>query len=201
VLRSAQGWATEDEAREAVRCARDVFEGDAADPTSLAWAGFAIASLGRDLEAGLAAAERALLLAPNSGQVLFAAAWNHLYVEDWQTAAAYMERARRLSPVDPAMFLFVTALGVAHFVGRQYEAAVEWVRHATREPPGFLQAHRLLAASLAQLGRLDEARAAIADLLAAAPGYTLSAAAAHTALRGATRERYLDGLRRAGLPE
>jgi adenylate cyclase len=62
-------------------------------------------------------------------------------------------------------------------------------------------AHRLLAASLARLGRPEEARAAIPGLLATAPGRTLAAAAAHSAFRGRTRERYLEGLRLAGLPE
>jgi TolB-like protein len=201
VLRAAQGWAAPEEIREAVRCAREVVEGGGADdPTALAWAGHALAFLGKDYGTGLAAADRALLLAPNSGQILFVSAWTHVYVDDWQTAVARIERAMRLSPVDPATFLFVTALGAAHFVGRHYEIAVEWLRRAIGDRPGFLQAHRLLAASLALLDRLEEAREAVAELLAAAPGYTLAEAAAHSALSGGSRERYLDGLRRAGLP-
>lgn len=78
---------------------------------------------------------------------------------------------------------------------------VAWVRRAIRDRPNYLVAHRLLAASLTQLGRVEEARAGIPALLAVAPGYTVAAAARHSAFRSPTQERYLDGLRRAGLPE
>ena len=148
-----------------------------------------------------ASADRALRLAPNSGQVLFLDAWNHLYMDDWRNAVAQTERARRLSPVDPAMFLVASALGAAQFAGEQYEDAAACMRQAIRDRPGYQVAHRLLTASLARLGRPEEARAAIPGLLAAAPGHTLAAAAAHSAFRRRTRERYLEGLRLAGLPE
>ena len=148
-----------------------------------------------------ASADRALRLAPNSGQVLFLGAWNQLYMDDGRTAVAQTERARRLSPVDPAMFLFTAAFGAAHFAGEQYEDAAACMRQAIRDRPGYLVAHRLLTASLARLGRPEGAHAAIPCLLAAAPGHTLAAAAAHSAFRRRTRERYLEGLRLAGLPE
>jgi adenylate cyclase len=204
VLRVTQGWAAEGDAEEGVRYAREVVEGrgGAEDPSVLAWAGHALAFLGRDYEGGLAASNRAVRLAPNSGLVLYLGGWSHLYIGDWRTAVAWIERAIRLSPVDPSMSYFTAALGAAHFVGEQYEEAVEWLRHAIRDHSGYLVAHRLLAASLTQLGRLEEAREAVRALLReAAPGYTLTAAAAHNAFRGPARERFLDGLLRAGLPE
>lgn len=202
VIGWTQGWACPEEVEEAVRCAREVVEeGGEDDPTALAWAAHALTFLGRDYEGGLAASERALMLAPNSGAALFLGGWNRLYVGDWRTAVAWIERAMRLSPVDPAMFYFAATLGAAHFVGEEYEATVAWVRRAIRDRPNYLVAHRLLAASLAQLGRVEEARASIPALLAVAPGYTVADAARHSAFRSPTRECYLDGLRRAGLPE
>ena len=78
---------------------------------------------------------------------------------------------------------------------------VEWERRALRDRPTYLVAHRLLAASLVELGRPEAAREAVDALLAVAPGYTLASAAAHSAFRGPTRERYLGALRKAGLPE
>jgi TolB-like protein len=202
VLRVTQGWAEEGDIEEAARLARELTEAGAVDdPTALAWAAHAITFLGRDYEGGLAASNRARRLAPNSGPVLYLGAWSHLYLGDWQTAVAWTERAMRLSPVDPGMAYFTAALGAAHFVGERYEEAAAWVRCAIHDHPGYLVAHRLLAASLAQLGRLEEARAAIPALLAVAPGYTVTAAVAHSAFRSPTRERYVEGLRRAGLPE
>jgi Flp pilus assembly protein TadD len=78
---------------------------------------------------------------------------------------------------------------------------VKCAQRALHGRPTYLTAHRLLAASLAQLGRLDAAHEAVRALLAVAPGDTMAEVAANTALRGPVRERYLDGLRRAGLPE
>jgi adenylate cyclase len=200
-FRFTQTWATQDDVDEAVRLAREVAEsGGEDDPSALAWAGHALAFLARDRDAGLAAGDRALALAPNSALVLFLGGWNRLYVDDWRTASAQMERAMRLSPVDPAKFYYAAALGAARFVGERYEEAVEWERRALHDRPTYLVAHRLLAASLVHLGHPEAAREAVSTLLAVAPGYTLAAAAAHSAFRGPTRERYLGALLQAGLP-
>jgi len=202
VIRFAQRWAAEEDVAEAVRCAREVTEaGGAEDPTALAWAGFALARLAGDHQAGLAAADRALLLAPNSTLVLFYGGWTRIYAGDWQGAIERIERAMRLSPVDPLMFHFIGALGAAHFMGGQYEEAVDCARRAIRARPTYLAAHLGLAASLVRLGRMEEAGEAVRTLLAIVPGGTLGRVAAHTALRGPAREDYLDALRRAGLPE
>jgi adenylate cyclase len=202
VLRVTQGWAMATEVEEGVQFARDlVREGGADDPTALAWAAHALTFLGRDYEAGAAAADRAVVLAPNSGFCLYLGAWNRLYVGDWQTAVTWAERAMRLSPVDPGMAYFTTCLGAACFVGERYQEAAAWVRQAINQNRDYLVPYRLLATSLALLGRVEEAHAALPGLLAVAPGYTLADAAAHTAFRGSVRERYLQGLRLAGLPE
>jgi adenylate cyclase len=201
-VRFTQGWAEEGDVAEAVRCAREVMEGGGEDdPTALVSAAHGIAYLARDYDAGLAAADRALSLAPNSTLVLLNAGWIRAYVGDGRTAIALLERAMRLSPVDPAMFLFATALGLAHYTDGRHEEAAEWAGRALRDRPAYLAARRLLATSLAELGLLDATREAVRALLAAAPGYTVALAAAHSALRDpAVRGRYLDGLRLAGLP-
>lgn len=202
VIRFAQRWTEEGDVEEAVRCAREVVEaGGADDPTALAWAGFALARLAGDHGVGLAMADRALQLAPNSALVLFYGGWTRLYAGDWQAAIERIERAMRLSPVDPLTFHFIGALAAARFIGGQYEEAADCARRAIRARPTYLAAHLGLAASLARLGRLEEAGEAVRTLLAVAPGETLASIAAHTALRGAVRERYLDALRRAGVPE
>jgi TolB-like protein len=202
-VRFAQGWAEEGDLAEAVRCAREVAEhGGEDDPSALAWAGHALAYLARDYDAGLAAADRALALAPNSALVLLTSGWLRVYVSESEPAILCIERAMRLSPVDPAMFYFSTALSLAHFVGGRYAEAVDWARRAVRERPSYLAGQRLLATNLARLGRREEAAEAVRALLAIAPGYTVSKAAMHLALRDApVREIFLDGLRMAGLPE
>lgn len=202
-VRFAQAWTEEGDLVEAVRCAREVVEGGGEDdPSALAWAGHALAYLARDYDAGLAAADRALALAPNSALVLLTSGWLRAYVTESETAIPYIERAMRLSPVDPAMFYFSTALSLACFVGGRYAEAADWARRAVRERPGYLAGQRLLTTSLARLGRHEEAAEAARVLLAIAPGFTVTKAAVHLALRDApVRELFLDGLRQAGVPE
>ncbi len=167
-------------------------------PSALASAGHALAFFAKDYESGSAAAERALMLAPNSALVLWVAGWLRVYVGDAPEAVVHLERAMRLSPVDPAKFYVVTALGFANFVLQRYEEAAELGRRALGDRPNFLPAHRLLVASLAQLGDRAAIEAALSALLAVAPGYTVSAARAHTAMRDKV---LFEALRKAGLPE
>jgi hypothetical protein len=67
------------------------------DPSALAWAGHALAYLARDYDAGLAAADRALALAPNSALVLLTSGWLRVYVSESEPAILYIERAMRLT--------------------------------------------------------------------------------------------------------
>jgi adenylate cyclase len=48
--------------------------------------------------------------------------------------------------------------GMTHFYSRQFDAAIECYQEVIRLRPGYSQTHVLIAASLAHLGRLDEAR-------------------------------------------
>jgi adenylate cyclase len=201
-IRFAQAWAEESDLDEAVRCAREVAVGGGEDdPSALAWAAHALAYLARDYDAGVAAADRALALAPNSAQVLLINGWVRTYVSDPETAISYLERAMRLSPVDPAKFYFFTALSLAHLVAGRHAEAADWARRALRDRPTYLAANRLLVTNLARLGRREEAAEALRALLAVAPGYTVSKAAVTLALRDApVRDVFLNGLRQAGLP-
>jgi adenylate cyclase len=175
--------------------------GTSDNPSALAWAGYALSFLGREYEAGLAAAERALALAPNSAQVLFLAGFCLVYAGEWRRAIVNLDRALRLSPMDPLISIFHVALGGAYFTGGQYEQAAACAAPAVHSRRDYLVARRLLAASLAWLGRIEEAGAVVADLLAASPSETVGGVAVRTAFAGEVQARFLQGLRIAGLPE
>jgi adenylate cyclase len=65
------------------------------------------------------------------------------------------------------------------------------------------EGHLWLAASLAQLGRLDEARAEAAEVLRIDPTFTINGTQRRFSLfkRPEDAEHIFDGLRKAGLPE
>jgi TolB-like protein len=199
IIRFGQDWTENGDVEEAVRLAREVVDGAGEDaPFALACAGHALAFFAKDYESGNAAAERALLLAPNSALVLWVIGWLRVYLGDAPTAVVHLERAMRLSPVDPAMFYVTTALGFANFLLQHYGEAAEWARRALSDRPNFVPAHRLLVASLAQLGDRAAIEAALKGLFAVAPGYTVSTARAQTGMRD---EVLFEALRKAGLPE
>ncbi len=70
------------------------------------------------------------------------------------------------------------------------------------ENDGFLPGTRVLAAALGQLERLDEARLAGEQVLRLVPDTTLTGTKKRFPLRRESDlERFLDGLRKAGIPE
>jgi tetratricopeptide (TPR) repeat protein len=115
---------------------------------------------------------------------------------------AGLEKAMRLSPHDPRTRDFYVAMALAHFVAGRYEEAVDWGQRSLQQSPDHLPSYTQLAASYAQLGRIEEARSALQKRLRVQPN--LSLASMKRVLVGADPdfvERYLDGLRKAGLKE
>jgi TolB-like protein/cytochrome c-type biogenesis protein CcmH/NrfG len=109
----------------------------------------------------------------------------------------HIRKAFRLNPF-PASWYYLT-LGQAQYAAREYTAAVETLR---RDETYRTSSRRFLAASLAQLGRLDEARAEVELFLIGNPRFSTRHWAATEPFRdAATLEHFIDGYRKAGLPE
>ncbi|TJW39980.1 MAG: adenylate cyclase [Mesorhizobium sp.] len=109
----------------------------------------------------------------------------------------HIRKAFRLNPF-PASWYYLT-LGQAQYAAGEYEAAVETLR---RDETYRTSSRRFLAASLAQLGRLDEARAEVELFLVSNPHFTIRHWATTEPFRdAATLEHFVDGYRKAGLPE
>ena len=94
-------------------------------------------------------------------------------------------------------------LGLARYFLKEYSEALPPLRECTSRAPNMRQGHVWLAANLAQLGRLDEARAEAAEVLRIEPKYTIDGTQRRLALhkRPEDAEHLFDGLRKAGLPE
>ena len=200
--RIAQRWGEPGDADHAIAAARDVVARiGSEDPSALACAANVLAFVGRDFAAAASAGDHALALAPNSATVLSYAAWTALYAGQWDDAIGRVRRAIRLSPLDPLLSHSHRVIALAHFGKQDYTAAVCWVRRSIAGLPTYLTSHLILASCLAHLGEHEQAREAVATIRALAPGETVGVVAALSASSGPTRERYLAGLRRAGLPE
>jgi hypothetical protein len=91
-------------------------------------------------------------------------------------------------------------LAFAYLFLRQPEEAVRWATRAVlvaRNPLSY----RILAASLAEAGRVDEARAAMTELLRLQPNSCLRRSRAANYKRPKDVELYVEALHKAGAPE
>ena len=114
-----------------------------------------------------------------------------------EAAIEQAHRAFRLNPYPTAWYYW--ELGLAQYAARQYGAAVETLRKEATYRTG---SRRILAASLAQLGRMNEARQEAALFMASFPTFTISYWIATQAIRDPTMgEHFAEGYRKAGLPE
>jgi len=92
--------------------------------------------------------------------------------------------------------------GWATLLAERYEEAVEFAGHAREANPEFPDIYAVLASAYGHLGNTEAARGELDQLLLRMPGLTLSdERLLRPFARTADRERFLDGLRKAGLPE
>lgn len=174
------------------------------DALTLTYAGSVLMFVAADLEAGERLLYRACTLNPNSALAWARAGWNDLYKGHPDVAIEKLERAIRLSPRGRNRF-FGAGVGIAraHFNAGRYDQALICLERLSDWNERSLTWLRLRAAAYAMAGRQDDAARAVADLLAAFPAMSMSALhqPAIAWRRADDHERWLQGLRRAGLPE
>jgi len=141
--------------------------------------------------------EAALRLDPNNADIH--AMWTDLLVMDGKPleAADSIARALRLNPHPPAWYYWLK--GEAEYASRQYEKAVATLRLAeTYGTPS----RSILAAALAQLGRLEEARIEARLFMADYPDFRIESFLDTQPFRHrADREHFAEGYRKCALPE
>jgi TolB-like protein len=113
----------------------------------------------------------------------------------------HFELATRMSPRDPWNGFFFSGLSGAHYMAGRYLQAVTYARQAVQLRPGALGGHRILCASLAQAGQIEEARSAMITLRKFHPDISVTWIRQSVPYTAAPMEHFLEGLRKAGLPE
>jgi adenylate cyclase len=153
----------------------------------------------RDFEAAAAAAERVGALNPNFADYRLALV--HFAMGDPAKAIEFAKAHMRLDPFHPHFAPLI--VGQAHYLLKEYREARRWLREATGRAPDHQYGHAYLAATYAQLGRLEDARAEAAEILRINPKYTISGTQKRVSIfqRSEDIVHLVDGLRKAGLPE
>ena len=122
-----------------------------------------------------------------------------------EEALRLTEQALRISPKEPRAGHAFYAAAHAHTLLGNDEQAQNLARQALSTGFKSYLAYSYLAAALANLGRIDEARRVVGEMLIANPEITLARLYANRRSDHpgylSRWQRYLDGLRAAGLPE
>jgi tetratricopeptide (TPR) repeat protein len=202
--RVAATWSTspgEDRAN-AFRLARAAVDYGADDPFALALGGFLLAALGREIEAGVSAANRAMEMSPNSTTVMQHLAWTLTFTGDQDRAVGYFEVAIRLGVSDPLNYRALTGAAAASVLAGRFATAIAFGERARRIYAGWGPTHRFLAAAYAQTGDTAKAAGALAHLHKLEPAVTISHLQSFLPYQNQQQaERLWEGLRKAGMPE
>ncbi len=190
------------EQAEAIRMVEAGLKVDKDDPVVLWQAGGMKAHFQRDFQGALALFDRSLSIDPYSPKAWIASAEVHSYMRDTETAIKHAEHAIHISPRNPALWSAYTSLAAAHLQETRYEEAANAAKKAMQLYDYVLLAHLILAASCAHLGQLDEAQAAIKWSLELDPELTVGRVLEiYPIANFKNLDAYLDGLRKAGLPD
>jgi len=156
----------------------------------------------REYDDALAECRASIELNPTLAQAYCAMGDALSYSGKIEDAIAQFEKALKLSPQDPWRWAFYSYQALAYIFLAQYERAVETARMALRVPNCQYWANAHLAGALGHLAREQEARVAVDELLQRKPGFTVAYAKEHLFYIDHPQqlERYLEGLRKAGVP-
>jgi len=169
---------------------------------------FAHYALGRvltmqgDFEAAIAEVEKAIDLNPNLALAYYGLGFALTWSGRAREALPHFHKAIRQSPHDPALWTFETMTGFAHIQLGEYAEAVEWHRKGARHPNSGFWANLNLAVAFVEQEEWDKARAAMDAALELQPDLSVTAVAGMLgSLHPDWKDRHLDGLRNAGLPD
>jgi tetratricopeptide (TPR) repeat protein len=154
---------------------------------------------------GMAECERALALDHNLASAHAQIGLAKLFMGRAAETEAHINEALRLSPRDITAFIWLQLVGSAKSQLTEDAEAVGWFLRSIEANRNYPAAHFHLAAALAQLSSLDEARSAAKAGLALNPSFTIrrfrDGAPSDNPTFLANRERIYEGLRMAGVPE
>jgi DNA-binding winged helix-turn-helix (wHTH) protein len=167
------------------------------DDVALSIFGCLTAVFSGDFDTAREMVDRAVALNPDSLRAWEQRGWSYVIAGQPEEAIRSFARTILLSPFDPSPLSAFTGMGAAFIGLGRFDEAVAAAQKAIRQKPLYPVTYRFLAIALAHLRRGAEAREAAAGLLKLEPGFRISEWPAGRRLPPI----YIDGLRKAGLPE
>jgi TolB-like protein len=193
----------EAETADTERLARRGMELGRDDAYVLSACGWALAYVVGDLDAGVALLDAALEHNPNLPVAWLWGGWIKTWLGEPEEAIARLARAAQLHPLGPRMLGLQNATAHAYFFAGRLPEACSSAAKALQTEAEVQGALRISAASNAFAGRLAQARKSVARLHELNPTLRLSnfRDVLGPYRRSEDVAKYLDGLRKAGLPQ
>ena len=170
-----------------------------------AWAQATLAMVlhvSRDNTAALTACRKALDLNPNLAFAEGLLGMVHAHLGHFEEGNAHLDRALRLSPRDPSLSFCNLGRLVAALGSGRDEDYLALAKKFTEDAPDLHPGWRHLAVAYVKFGRIDEAQAAVQQVLRLKPGDSIESVQRTVPIvLPEILEPYLDALRKAGLPE
>ena len=154
-----------------------------------------------DRAAAFAAFEAALAVSPSTALTFILGSVILGWTGEAERSIEWGERGMRLSPFDPWAFAAFGSLALGHFQRGRYDEAANAAYKAVQSNPAHSINYVLLAAPLAKLGRLEEAKAAAARVLELQPAFRYSRQFSGVDCAPALAASLSEALRATGLPE
>ncbi|WOH51162.1 adenylate/guanylate cyclase domain-containing protein [Bradyrhizobium sp. sBnM-33] len=202
--RKMNGWTEEgsSETGEAERVAERAVQCGDDDAVALAASGLAIGFIFSDFERAASLIDRAQVLNPNLAMAWHLSGWIRSFLGQQDLAVKHLERAIRLSPVDPQRSGMMAAIASAHFAAGRFSEASSVARTAMLEQPKNFIACLVAAAASAMDGNMEAARGAMRRVLDLDPGLRLHSIGYRLPHKQPEiLAQWEDALRKAGLPE
>jgi TolB-like protein/class 3 adenylate cyclase len=192
---SSEGLEAERLAGRAVKCGND-------DAVALAGSGIAIGYMFADFDRAVSLMDRAQALNPNLAMAWHLGGWIRCFIGQQDLAVEHLERAVRLSPVDPQRPGMLAAIAAAHFAAGRFDVASSLAKTAMLEQSNNFIAALVAAGANAMAGNLDTATSAMERVRELDPNFRLHKVKYRLPNRQPEAlARWEDALRRAGLPE
>jgi TolB-like protein/Tfp pilus assembly protein PilF len=156
-----------------------------------------------EYDEAIAVLEHAIRINPSFAQAHFALGFTLIVSGHTSEGIPYLDRALELSPRDPHLSSFHATRALGHLALGELETGESFARKATRHPNAQHGPFLVLASLLGLMHRTEDALHAVEAVLERSPDYTLATARSEFFFCGDQRltQRYLEGLRHAGLPD
>jgi adenylate cyclase len=204
VLSTINGWGglgAAEASKHAAEAARQAIQLDPADGAANAVYGFT-RIFRWEFDEGLNHLRRAVEYNPNLANAYGFLSVALFLTGDFSGGLKAFDRAVRLSPRDPWRGIWMAGKGIGAFIAERYEDVLDITRENIRDNPDLPTPYRQRAATLAVLGRLDEAKVELERLYERMPNGTIAQVERAVPIRDPEAHgRWLNALRAAGMPE